>query len=98
MPDVLKWPIMPPSREEKDIYQPLSFHPGLPRRLKWTKEKPTEPGWYWNRRNYPDKKYVSFFKIWKIDDDRIYADSPQYDCDAENEWAGPIPEPMEAEQ
>jgi hypothetical protein len=58
--------------------------------LKWTKEKPTEIGWYWKKGpNYhypPEIVYVCEYvgelciqKNWKIPD-YVY-------------WAGPIPEP-----
>jgi len=53
----------------------------------WTKNKPTEPGWYWYKRMGGDVDivYVRWYgkKLcimnWEIADDA--------------EWAGPIPEP-----
>ena len=56
--------------------------------MKWTKEKPTEEGWYWKRDyNGIDIVFVRWYarKLcitnWEIPDDV--------------EWAGPIPEPKE---
>lgn len=104
-PDVVtEWNSLP-RREEKDIYQPLSFHPALPRRLKWTREKPTEPGWYWwrfEKNIVPHMVYVVHESTMRpVQTDRmliLYPNSKK-ELDVETrggEWAGPIPEPEEA--
>ena len=64
--------------------------------MKWTKQTPTEPGWYWQKRTNP-----IYTEIWgdekQIVHIRYYAGNlcimnwpiPNKD----HEWAGPIPEP-----
>lgn len=82
-PDVVtEWNALP-RREGKDIFQPLSFHPGLPRRLKWTKEKPETPGLYLWRFNREAK--IVLLEI-------LEGVRPEDG----GEWAGPIPEPEES--
>ena len=60
--------------------------------MKWTKKKPTVPGWYWRRKLEWDELRTSIVEVrlysgkmcienWKIPDD--------------GEWAGPISEPKE---
>ena len=62
--------------------------------MKWTKEKPTKPGWYWKKQQYWKKdppeisiEYVREYcgKLcimnWPIGDDCL--------------WAGPLEEPEE---
>lgn len=62
--------------------------------LRWTRETPTEPGWYWMRRGsgYPDPQVVllDFDCFWVVGVDESF---PLRD----GEWAGPIPEPEEAD-
>jgi len=65
------------------------------KKLIWTKEQPTEPGWYWKRRTGKHKK------VWKERDEIIYirnyvgslciSNWPIPDKDIE--WAGPILKP-----
>lgn len=57
----------------------------LPRALRWTKEPPTKPGFYWVRFDKEEVRMLEFRRhelktIQKI---------------TEWEWAGPIPEPKE---
>lgn len=68
----------------------------LPRRLKFTKEKPKE-GWYWLRKagkkpevvNVDRGRYVMGYSYGAPLSDEMFDDV---------EWAGPIPEPEDAEQ
>lgn len=57
----------------------------LPRTLRWTKEPPTEPGWYWLRQaNTKDLVQI------------VRACGEELPYNWENaEWAGPIQEPVE---
>lgn len=60
--------------------------------MKWTKNKPTEPGWYWVEDRYgTDIVYI------KQVDDEFYIwceeNSDIYPLSEDAEWAGPIPEP-----
>lgn len=57
----------------------------LPRPLHWTKETPTEPGWYWLRQA-STKELVQIVRA-------CGEELPEYWKDAE--WAGPIQEPVE---
>ena len=54
----------------------------LPRRLRWTKEPPKEPGWYWVR-DYGKRIHI-------VD---VGCDMTEYEPQPHREWAGPIPEP-----
>lgn len=65
----------------------------LPRRLKWTKEKPTQDGAYWYRRSAGEKLLAH------IDDEMVMLlDMPgqEHVSFFDGEWAGPIPEPQES--
>ena len=71
---------------------------GLPRRLRWTKKKPTQEGYYW----YKDKQTSQIIAlITTLDNELIvhaanrYANYPVRMVDLNGEWAGPIPEPEE---
>ena len=63
--------------------------------LTWTKERPTMPGWYWNRRQGGDAEIILLTP---------WLDAVVYECEGEifhleywgGEWAGPIPEPSDA--
>ena len=56
----------------------------LPRRLRWSKEPPKEPGWYWVR-DYGKRIHI-------VD---VGCDMTEYEPQPYREWAGPIPEPEE---
>lgn len=56
----------------------------LPRRLRWSKEPPKEPGWYWIR-DYGKRIHI-------VD---VGCDMTEYEPQPYREWAGPIPEPEE---
>lgn len=56
----------------------------LPRPLRWTKEPPKEPGWYWIR-DYRKRIHI-------VD---VGCDMTEYEPQPYREWAGPIPEPEE---
>lgn len=68
----------------------------LPRRLQWTKETPTEAGWYFIRykgkiticrADYPKgAPYMTY---------RVIGSPDAWNTKHADEWAGPIPEPME---
>lgn len=59
----------------------------LPRRLRWSKEPPKEPGWYWNmRQGYPKEMTISWYSETRLAN--LYTDGKDI-------WAGPIPEPEE---
>lgn len=82
-------PIMATEQEAAESWN------ALPRRLRWTKENQTEPGWYWFR--YPNgRKFV-----WHVSGDVVTShkgvimalDKVQI---LGGEWAGPIQEPEEA--
>lgn len=55
----------------------------MPRVLRWTKEPPTKPGWYWVRF---DKEEIRMLEIRRSELKTIQKFT-------EWEWAGPIPEP-----
>ena len=57
----------------------------LPRPLRWTKEPPTEPGYYWLRQT-STKGLVQII--------RACGEELQYNWE-DAEWAGPIQEPVE---
>lgn len=56
----------------------------MPRRLRWSKEPPKEPGWYWIR-DYGKRIHI-------VD---VGCDMTEYEPQPYREWAGPIPEPEE---
>lgn len=68
----------------------------------WTKETPTERGWYWVRSTYRKRPIVRIIEVKSYPrrhGDRrhglyIYAARSIERCD-KYEWAGPIPEPEE---
>lgn len=68
----------------------------LPRRLRWTKEKPTEPDFYWNR----DGRLLRVGEILEISGAlwcHFAGESePQLLELVGGEWAGPIQEPEES--
>jgi len=60
--------------------------------LKWSKEKPTEPGWYWIKDNLGTEivrieEISGTLSIW------YERDYEAYPVPNNAEWAGPIPEP-----
>jgi hypothetical protein len=75
--------------------------------LTWTSEKPTEPGWYWHRISVHTKP--TFVKMWQDENDGgrlvFTGDSNGFPAKIgsavpaeklRGQWAGPIPEPVEA--
>ena len=66
--------------------------------LKWTKEKPTEPGIYFYRKN-PDALFTAIGVFEDRDKTLCFlmlGSKKQRTIDyVTGEWAGPIPEPME---
>lgn len=71
--------------------------------LRWTKEKPTAPGWYWMQSKTQSATIV---RVDTDADDNLCVDGLEdFDCGqawqddlgtmAGAEWAGPIPEPGE---
>ena len=61
----------------------------LPRRLRWTKEKPTEKGWYWLKEE-GRHAVVKMTAGGMISEPYV-----RHVNDVDGEWAGPIPEPEE---
>ena len=84
----------------------------IPRNLKWTSEPPTQPGWYFTRRNRPGKPLrVVYVKKEKRYDHRVKEErkvmtmaetrsAEGYIIEELNQddrqWAGPITNPKEA--
>ena len=56
--------------------------PRYPRPLRWTKEPPKEPGWYWVR-DYGKRIHI-------VD---VGCNMTKYEPQPHREWAGPIPKP-----
>lgn len=66
--------------------------------MKWTREKPTQPGWYWWRapRKRPRVLLVSAYAFTKTRyQDGLGGDVYLVENMVPGEWAGPIPEPEE---
>lgn len=57
----------------------------LPHALRWAKERPTTPGWYWVRFDKEEVRMLEIRRSWLKTLQKI----------TEWEWAGPIPEPKE---
>ena len=80
----------------EDVEEAAHIWNSLPRPLRWTKEPPTEPGWYWNRsKKYKTKSVVQVFEQFG----KLYMFYPGSEVEEElstdDEWAGPIQEPVE---
>lgn len=60
---------------------------GLPRRLKWTREKPTQEGWYWLKEE-GRHAVVKMTAGGMISEPYV-----RHVNEVDGEWAGPIPEP-----
>lgn len=75
----------------------------LPRRLRWTKEPPKDPGWYWHEENHGGKHPAHVFRVvTSTKETGIYvrffgqpADVIHKIDHISGKWAGPIPEPEE---
>jgi len=71
----------------------------LPRRLKWTKEKPTQDGFYWCRFRHPNVMQQLIAMVLVNAKGRYgitVGSSDAHDIDSyDGEWAGPIPMPEE---
>jgi len=68
----------------------------LPRRLRWTKEKPTQSEQYW----YKDKNGMSLVDV-NLEENTVLFfsyDVIAYLDELTGEWSGPIPEPEENER
>ena len=59
----------------------------LPRRLKWTREKPTQEGWYWLKEE-GRHAVVKMTAGGMISEPYV-----RHVNEVDGEWAGPIPEP-----
>jgi len=68
----------------------------LPRRLKWTREKPTKDGWYWWRTG-GDCNLRGIVSVCIETDIMVLAGNYKYLSQTTGEWAGPIPVPEDAE-
>lgn len=71
------------------------------RRLRWTREKPTQEGWYW----YRDKVTEPIMSLITTLDHQLVMNAyrryqnafiDRLDGEYDEEWAGPIPEPEDA--
>jgi len=64
--------------------------------MKWTKEKPTEPGW-WNYRHTPKSQREVFEVVNSRKGMKVFNSGGwvliKFFGLPESEWAGPIPEP-----
>lgn len=69
----------------------------LPRKLHWTKEKPTQEGWFWHRRDKRDEVVIIVEIVNILDKLSAVFGKTAYPLDTlpNGEWAGPIPLPME---
>ena len=74
----------------------------IQRLLRWTREKPTAPGWYWMQSKTQSATIVRVDT--SVDDNLCVDGLEDFDCEAwqddlgtmaGGEWAGPIPEPGE---
>ena len=64
--------------------------------MKWTKDSPVEPGWYWWRVKRDDAEVIRVV----THDAGLRLQSEFYNdlvTKCAGEWAGPIPEPQETE-
>jgi hypothetical protein len=63
-------------------------------RLKWTKDKPTQPGWYWWRwsRDKGNAHITRLNEHWQAMENK-HVPSNAYYLFEEGEWAGPIEPP-----
>ena len=69
----------------------------LPRRLRWTKEKPTEPGWYLYR-SKESRSICEIHTTYGIPGlfcSILFGEEAIPLSKVDGEWAGPIPEPEE---
>ena len=67
----------------------------LPRRLRWTKEKPTKNGWYWWRTGGGCNLRGIVSVCIETDIMVLAGGIYKYLSQTTGEWAGPIPEPEE---
>lgn len=65
--------------------------------MKWTREMPTQPGWYWFRFVGPTEE-PTVVNVTVMQGQLLVYDARDQDWMAidEGEWAGPIPEPEDA--
>ena len=64
--------------------------------LTWTDDPPTEPGWWW----YEHAGIPTLTQVWCLEEGVIARPMNMFSEPVERwhgRWAGPIPEPMEAE-
>lgn len=65
--------------------------------MKWTKDQPTKPGWYWIRNAGQRKEYIGEER--RVVCVRDYVGKLCIENweipDKDTEWAGPVPEPEE---
>lgn len=71
------------------------MEPAGPWPLAWTREKPTEPGWYWFHQDGVGiagitEIYPAFGRLLMFE-----GDGSSVDLIEKCKWAGPIPEPAE---
>ena len=64
----------------------------LPRRLRWTKEKPTQEGWYWLKEE-GRHAVVKMTAGGMISEPYV-----RHVNEVDGEWAGPIPEPISEDE
>ena len=61
--------------------------------LKWTKDLPTEPGYYWDRMLFPGVSPTISHVSRRLDGVLILDDNGELELYRGREWAGPIPPP-----
>lgn len=76
-----------------DVEEAAHIWNSLPRPLRWTKEHPTEPGYYWFR-NEEVEGILQICKSVKGLYIMYHGNDEEWDL-PEGEWAGPIQEPVE---
>jgi hypothetical protein len=64
--------------------------------MTWTKDTPTQGGYYWTRTPRGHVEVVEVMKVEAAHDGSLWADDGLWCVDeVDNEWCGPIPEPLE---
>lgn len=81
---IVCWNCLCRSSVESDTPKAVRAWNSMARRLRWSKEPPKEPGWYWIR-DYGKRIHI-------VD---VGCDMTEYEPQPYREWAGPIPEPEE---
>lgn len=80
----------------EDKSEAIRMWNSIPRSLRWTKEVPTKPGYYWNRN--PDELRGCVVEVFEWGG-KFYAFYPGNEVEEEispdDEWAGPLEMPLD---